>query len=395
MQEIVANGDVRLSEKEEPGALARRLAWELQDEDVLKDAWQAFATYDALGGAARKTFEKLQNWILVLGIVATAVALVKSALDIDPKSSYWWVDDVLHWAVVVLPILVAVLIGITYRLAAGNRWVLLRGAAETIKREIYRYRTGAGDYRRVAGASPTPRECLGVRLESIRMKLLQTEASGAELTPYAGPLPPDMYGASRDDDGLSPLDANQYLKLRVGDQLRYYHPKVANLARTRRRFQLAVLAAGGAGAIVAAAGQEIWVGLTTAIAAAAVAYLHSRQVENTLVAYNQAAGKLEALRTKWLALTDKQRKDPATFEALVNDGETILATELGGWVLQMTEALEELRSSQLEEARKDGIADPDASKPPADGGDGATQQPESDAEPEPEPEPEPRVSERP
>jgi hypothetical protein len=291
------------------------------------------------------------------GILATLLALLKGAIHISPTSSLSWVDDVLHWTVVALPILVVTLVGMAYRLGAGKRWVLLRAAAETIKREIYRVRTATGIYREETshkGASASAQELLSAQLDAIEAKLLQTEVSSAEMTPYAGPLPPQMYGASREDDGLSPLDPEHYLAFRVGDQLSYFHPKVAALARRRRWFQFVVLAAGGAGAILAAVGLEVWIGLTTAIAGAALAYLGYLQVESTLVAYNQAAGNLEALRRGWEARSDA-RRDRAAFEALVADAEAVLATELGGWVQQMNEALEELQAKQLEQQRQAGI----------------------------------------
>jgi hypothetical protein len=165
-----------------------------------------------------------------------------------------------------------------------------------------------------------------------------------------------MYGASADDDGLSPLNPKRYLAFRIGDQLSYFHPKVATLARMRRRFLFAVLAAGGAGAILATAGLEVWVGLTTAIAGAALAYLGYLQIESTLVAYNQSAGKLEALRRAWLALPPASReRNPKAFEALVGDAEAVHATEHGGWVQPMNDALEELQSRQLELERRAGI----------------------------------------
>jgi SLOG in TRPM, prokaryote/SMODS and SLOG-associating 2TM effector domain 1/Protein of unknown function (DUF4231) len=353
LDEVVRVGDVRLHELDNPNDLARRLAWELQDVKVLKRAWTRFATYDELAATSRRSFERIQRWILLLGILATLVALLKSAVDISPKSSVWWIDDVLHWTVVALPILVGVLAALGSRYGSGKRWVLLRGAAETIKREIYRFRTGTGIYEPRAGQME-PEELLGEQLDAIETKLLQTEASSAELTPYAGPLPPVMYGASRDDDGLTPLDPDRYLALRIGDQLNYFHPKVAALSRTRRRFQFAVVAAGAAGAILAAAGQEIWVGLTAAIAAAALAYLGYLQVESTLVAYNQVAGKLESLRTRWEA-RPSARRDRTAFTALVADAETVLATELGGWIQQMSEALEELQAKELESERRAGI----------------------------------------
>lgn len=357
VEEVVRTGDLRPYDEGDPAELARRLTWEVQDHDVLKLAWKSFATYDELAAAARKSFERMQTSILALGILATFVALLKAALDIEPQSGYGWVDDVLHWTVVALPILVAVLVGMTYRLALGKRWVLLRGAAETIKREIYRFRTATGVYGEAAAedAPLRPQELLSAQLDAIETKLLQTEASSAELTPYSGPLPPRMYGASSEDDGLSPLDPERYLAFRVGDQLSYFHPKVARLARTRRRFQLGVLAAGGVGAILAAAGFEVWIGLTTAIGSAGLAYLGYLQIESTLVVYNQVAGKLEALRRSWVARPAARREDPKAFDALVADAEAVLATELGGWVQQMTDALEELHATQLEAERQAGI----------------------------------------
>jgi hypothetical protein len=358
LQEIVRDGDLRLYERPDPGELARQLAWELQDVEVLKLAWRSFATYDELAGKARKRFERVQISILVVGIVATFLALLKDAMNIRPGSSLSWIDNTLHWTVVGLPILVSLLVGIAWRLGAGKRWVLLRGAAETIKREIYRFRTATGIYGSTAGVeAASPEELLSAQLDTIETKLLQTEASSDEMTPYSGPLPPEMYGASRDDDGISPLKPKQYVAFRIDDQLSYYHPRVAQLARTRRRFQLAALAAGGVGAILAAAGQEVWIGLTTVIAGAVLGYLGYLQVESTLVAYNQAAGKLEALRRNWEARRP-ERRDQQAFEALVADAETVLATELGGWVQQMNEALEETQAKQLEMDRQAGARDP-------------------------------------
>jgi hypothetical protein len=383
LQEIVRDGDLRLNERRNPDELARQLAWELQGFEVLKLAWKSFSTYDSLAGAVRKSFERIQAWILVGGIVATFLALLKGEIDIGPNSSVWWIDDVLHWTVVALPIFVAVLVGMAYRLGAGKRWVLLRAAAETIKREIYRFRTGTGVYGEASapGALTSPQELLSAQLDAIETRLLQTEASSGELTPYSGPLPPEMYGASREDDGLSPLDPERYLALRVGDQLSYFHPKVAALARTRRRFQFAVLAAGGLGAVLAAAGLEVWIGFTTAIAGAALAYLGYLQVESTLVAYNQAAGKLDALRRGWEA-RPAARRDRVSFEKLVADAEAVLATELGGWVQQMNEALEELQAKQLDQERRAGI-DQTLPSPSGSRASGGAPSQQSDAKPTP------------
>jgi hypothetical protein len=344
LRRIVVDGDIRPFAAAEPGQLARQLVWELQDEPVLKDAWRTFATYDQHAADLRRTFERFQTSILALGVLATLLALLDNALGFAP----------LHWTVVAAPILISVVIALANRRAAGKRWVLLRAAAESVKGEIYRYRTRTGVYadRQLPGHRPAIRpRVLAAQLDGIEAGLMQTEARRGTLTPYAGSLPPEMYGSARDDDGLSPLDAARYLQVRIGDQLSYYHGRIRELDRRRGILQLVAVLAGGAGAILAAAGVEVWIGLTTAISGAALAYLAHLQVDNTIVAYNQSAGKLARLQREWTAL-GPEKQDAAAKETLVTGGEAVLGTELGGWVQQMTQALDNLQAQQADAARQ-------------------------------------------
>jgi hypothetical protein len=348
--EIVRDGDIRLYSGVDHIELARQLSWELQNAKSLKRAWERFATYDGLAVSERRRYERLQRWILVLALMATFLAVLKASIDVE--GSFGWLNSVLHWSVVAAPIVVSVLIAMTTRIGAGKRWILLRAAAETIKREIYRFRTGTGVYQRKrSGAQDVSRaEILSAQLNGIESKLIQSEASSAELTPYSGPLPPPMYGPSTSDDGLSELDPDRYIELRIGDQLNFFHTKVRVLARQLRRLQFVSVAAGGAGAILAAAGFDVWIALTTAVGSAALARLAHMQVDSTLVSYNQSAIKLDSLRRGWESLEPAKRSRDA-FERLVADAEAVLATELGGWVQQMNEALEELQAEQMENER--------------------------------------------
>ena len=123
LREIVGEGDIQAVTGAQPGQLARQIAWELQDEPALKSAWQQFATYDHLAARLRATFTWLQAWILLLGVVATLLALIYARVG----------GQALHWTVVGIPILAAVLIAVAGRRAVGQRWVMLRAAAEAIK----------------------------------------------------------------------------------------------------------------------------------------------------------------------------------------------------------------------------------------------------------------------
>jgi SLOG in TRPM, prokaryote/SMODS and SLOG-associating 2TM effector domain 1/Protein of unknown function (DUF4231) len=344
LREIVTTGDLRLVTGTDPGQFSRQLSWELQDEPVVKQAWQRFATYDQLAGQLRRAFTRIQGTILILGVAATLLALIHEQTG----------GAVLHWAVVAAPILVSVLIALASRSATGQRWVMLRAAAEAIKSEVYRYRTGKEAYSATAPGRQqlTGQEALAARLGAINTRLMQTQASSGPLTPYDGPLPPPMYGAAAsDDDGLSALDPERYLRIRVGDQLSYYHGKIRSLSRMRSTFQFLAIASGGAGAIVAAAGLEVWVGLTSGIAAAVLAYLGYLQVDNSIVSYNQAASALQSLQDDWAA-RGAQHRTPEAFHELVASSESVLTTELSGWVQQMNESLRELAARQADAAKQ-------------------------------------------
>ena len=339
LREIVGEGDIRPVSGVEPGQLARRMAWELQDEPVLKGAWAQFATYDHLAARLRTAFTRFQAWILLLGVLATLLGLIQARAG----------NNVLHWVVVAIPILAAVLVAVAGRRAVGQRWVMLRAAAEAVKAEVYQHRTvAAGRARGTAHDRHAGRQQeLAANLDHIETRLIQTDASSGPLTPYDGPLPPQMYGAGRDDDGLSPLNAERYLQIRIGDQLTYFHGRIRSLSRRRNTLQFLAIAAGATGAILAAAGLEAWIGLTSGAAAALLAYLGYLQVDNTIVTYNQAAASLAGLERDWRARSPAQQ-NAAAFNQLATDGEKVLTSELTGWVQQMSDTIKDLKRKQAE-----------------------------------------------
>ena len=153
------------------------------------------------------------------------------------------------------------LIAVASRRAVGQRWLMLRAAAESIKAAIYRYRTlKTASAKDPARAAAIRQQELASQLELIERRLMRTEASSGPLTPHEGPLAPRMYGAGRYDDGLSPLGADRYLQIRVGDQLSYFHQRIGTLNRRRNLLQSLAIASGAAGAILAAAKLEAWIG---------------------------------------------------------------------------------------------------------------------------------------
>jgi hypothetical protein len=169
LAEIVDEGDLRVFPIN--GALEdfeRMLFSQAPNVKLLHDAWQRFATYDANAGRLQTAFKKIQFWILVLGLIAVFLAVFeKQGIELvrrqqvktltaqrqqlktltpqpqrgDRTELYQTIENalsLLRWPIVVVPIVTAVLLAYYNKFRPANRWILLRGSAEAIKREIYR-----------------------------------------------------------------------------------------------------------------------------------------------------------------------------------------------------------------------------------------------------------------
>lgn len=348
MAEIIIDGDIHpfpLDCRAE--ALRRGITRQLGVDATLRMAWNTFALYDANAIRQRRNFERIQGWILALGVVGTLLALGQTQLRVLgwlSERTAW--DRVFHYAIVVVPITTSILLAAANRFKAGSKWVLLRGAAEALKREIYRYRARAGMYSPRQTANTSRETKLARRVESISRLLMQTEVNLSALRPYEGPIPPAMFGAAAEDDGLSFLLPDRYVAIRLGDQLNYYRLKTSRLERRLRRLQWLIYALGGVGTLLAAVGLELWVALTTALVAAFTTFQEYQQVENTLMRYNQAATDLANIRGWWIALPAEEQADQRNVDKLVEHTEKALQSEYTGWMQQMQDALAELYAEQ-------------------------------------------------
>jgi hypothetical protein len=321
-----ADGSAGVRRVSDAAACARELSWELHDDQALKDAWRLFASYDHQAKRLRATFTRLLALTLALAVLATVLAATYTQVG----------GSALHWAAVVVPALSSVLILVSGRRSFGQRWVLMRGAAESVKAEIYLHRA-APAMRRVG----SQRKLLN-RLALIERQLMLTAASHEPLPAYRGQLPPLTGPLTAEsgpvDDGLGPLNPGLYLRTRLEDQIGYYERRARRLSRWRNALYLLAFLAGAAGTILAAAHREVWVSVTASMSAAALAYLGYLQFDGTIVGYNQTVAKLSGLVREWRALRPSQRSAKA-FERLVTQSEQALATEVAGWVKHQADAL--------------------------------------------------------
>lgn len=362
LAEIIADGRIefhRLSNSVK-GA-ERLLIRELGGETVLLQAWERFADYDLNAIQQQNRFEWIQKSILVIGVLATALALIKQVRNpsgVFQRGDIWWFA---YYILLLIPIILTILITAASRFKQGNKWLLLRAGAEAIKREIFRYRTRAGDYKEVPnlppaqnaeGTSPppppTPEQVLAQRVEDVTRRVMRTEVNTSSIIPYNKDkgFPPSMYAAEGADDGFTMLTPDRYVQVRLGDQLSYYKRKAVKLERQLKLVQWSIFIIGGLGTFLAAINRQVWIALSTALAAALTTFLSYRQTENTLMKYNQAATDLENVKSWWTALPAEEQAKQKNVTTLVDHTEQVLQSELDGWVQQMQNALAELRKDQ-------------------------------------------------
>ena len=380
LAEIIADGNLLLfSLKRQPYDLQQVVYRQLRGDSTLKLAWRQFGLYDLNANIQQNRFRGLQLAILVLGVLGTALVLVQNGME-SYTASVWeeilrthleqgiqgvpdkplWMTGVdgviilMRYMIIGVPILISMLLAASNYFNAGTKWILLRGSAENIKREIYRYRARAEIYSDAQTVNATREVKLSNKIQAIGRQLMQTEVNLCAMEAYRGDVPDyygnftPLYSTDPKDDGMSPLRPQQYLSARLEDQLNYYVGKAAKLERQLKKLQWMFYIAGGIGTLLAALGMEVWIALTTAIATALVTYMEYQQLEKTLMKNNQAATDLFNVRTWWVSLTPEEQTLQSNIDILVGNTEKILQAEFRDWVQEMQDAMEELKERQEE-----------------------------------------------
>ncbi len=306
-------------------------------ETVAETVHMAWARFDELDRAARQKqtrFRGLELTLLILAVVAALLAILTAASNVPVTigKSPW-----LHILVILTPIGISIVGAYNSHFRDGNKWILLRGAAEAIKREIFRFRTQTGAYSDQQCLGTSRQSKLAARMKDITSSLEQSEVNKMNLEPLSAQQHPER------DRFLKP---DEYVQARVQDQVDYFVSKTRKLSRELTWMQVAIYFVGGAGTLLAAIHLDLWVALATAIVIAFSTKLQADQVENSLVKYNQALASLRNIHAWWTALSPWEKNRRNNIDLLVDQTEKTLDSETAGWVQQMQSALDKLTEKE-------------------------------------------------
>jgi len=348
LREIVDTGTIcTLSLSGNVDDLKRVLLTPIQPPgDILENAWSRFDDLDLAANEKQRQFRNMQIWILSLGVAATLLAVLISGHSLPAGFAAWLyglpfapslhVPQILHILLILVPITISILASFNSRFRQGNKWILLRAAAESIKREIFRYRTRSGIYSETQCSQASAQSKLATKIKDITSNLMQSEVNKSSLPRRAG----------KDPARLKFLQPDEYVVERVKDQASYFVSKTGNLYGRLRLLQIWILVVGGAGTFLAAINFEVWVALTTALATAFTTKLEIDQVENSLVQYNIALSSMRNIESWWTALSPWEKTRRKNIDLLVDQAEATLERETAGWVQQMQSELDKLTEKQ-------------------------------------------------
>jgi SMODS and SLOG-associating 2TM effector domain 1/Protein of unknown function (DUF4231) len=338
-----------------------------QNSKILKHAWQLFSQYDMNAGLQQSFYRKMQFYILLLGIIITILVISQSYFkalpDQDQNPSLAglkpWLQNLIPWlqnVIIIIPIVISILVALSTFFRFGNKWINLRTAAETLKGEIYQFRTNVGKYNTESNPQNQPKtkpeDTLFNQIQTISNQLMGTEVALGSLKKYQGLIPPKMFGADNSqDDGYSNLSSNNYVNVRLDTQISFYEKRTKKLYRNLLILQVLILVGGGVGTFIAAIGLELWIALTAAFVSVFTIYLQYNQVENTLLKYNKALNGLNNIKVWWSSLSENEKNDKENTDKLVTATEQILLTEHQSWVQNMKQAVSKIH--QVGE-KKDG-----------------------------------------
>ncbi|WP_254721889.1 DUF4231 domain-containing protein [Kovacikia minuta] len=324
---------------------------------LLKKAWERQQTYSKNASAAQSRFNRLRLCILGFSVLATVLAILQKNRYNDPSTPI----DLLGFCLIIVPIITSILLAGSVKFDKGNNWILLRGSAEALKRELYYYRTRVGAYSKNRDAQ------LAYRLKVISERLKGSSVHQTCLNPYeteilnrtlvsrsdqaaTHPLltvdqPADQLELSPQEKklrhDLADLNAETYMARRLEDQFDRYRSKAKELNSQLYVLQWGIYIFGGIGTLLAAVKLGAWVAVTISLTSVFSSFLEFKRIEETLISYNQAADSLYDIRVLWDSLSDQEKNKSENFELLVKTTEETIQRENESWLQNMQDSLVE------------------------------------------------------
>ena len=299
---------------------------------ILQIAWARFSELDVNSLARSKSHLSKRRWIAVLGVLATLFAILS---QLFPEGS-GIVGLGFRILLILTPLVGSAMAAFTKAFYSSGDWLIMRAGAEEVLKEIYFFRT-------VLRKRKDRRSYLENRLAEIQRQLYRAMGGELVLKPYKGFVPSNYYSDDpTSDPGFEDLTGDDYFKYRVENQLTWHRKEIQEYQVERIKLQIFILAAGIAGAFLAAIGGSLslWVALTASLTAAFLGWQELRNVDLIVKNYSKVVVELSVVYDHWLNLEPEERTD-TEFYRMVRSTEEVLWSQNMEYIKSQQEALKE------------------------------------------------------
>jgi hypothetical protein len=294
----------------------------MNEEEIVRTLWSRHAQWSSVGARLKTHVVFWRAAVLVLSAVGAVLQTAAASLAPSTIASAAALGGAVALATV--PFIAVKLLGAE----RVRGWLRARSVSEGLKSEVFRFQAGAAPYDG----------------EDRAVKLVE---AGRNLEVWVEALAVDLAGV--DEGPSSPparLDSEEYVKLRVSDQIDgYYRPRArwnASRARLFRALELttaflaasigALMAALQLGAGAGGRGGE-WVAVITTIGGALAAHsAANRYVEQARIFF-ATARRLQDVRDDWIARGRPTASGP--WSEFVNACEEAISVENRAWMSKL------------------------------------------------------------
>ena len=300
----------------EPDVVALARSAVMAIPGLLVELWREQSLWSRAADRMKRRIEAARRFALVLVVVVAALATAAGVLAENVPTSAQVLAAGAAAGSALLPVLRPAWSGARLR-----DWIRARTVSEALRSEVYLWLARAGRYRD---------DPAGTRLREVTNRV---RADAADLLRHRQGIEPEERPLPAVSDPAS------YFAVRVRSQIDdYYRPKADALAVTLRRFRIAEIAVGAAGAVVGGAAAVLGASLATWVAVLATV--------GTALATHVAAGRYEfqlieflrtAQRLNQLAAAAGSAPIADDLAALAVQAEEVISVENKGWMAKLAE----------------------------------------------------------
>ena len=325
LQEIVNEGNVVIFPKTNSRLAFEQMCYRVTPAGAtLEIAWQDFAELNKAAERWQSLSRALRFGFLGLASVGGAAVAAPYILG---NAGFLSLPQIQRWLPQVFLVTMAALFQYHQFLRPDKRTRELRFVAESVKSEIFRYRSRIAEYA-TAGISAT---AVSSALLRTLDKLRSITGLGRDLLKRDLITPRHQYDRAYQsiklDDGFSFLTPEQYLSTRLDEQLEF-HLRRSRQSSKRLEFStiliLIVLGAGVAFGFIAAGKTLAIFCITMILVLVILGIRESSKLSQTAQVSGIIANDLSSLKQWWFSLSAEDKLEAENFEFLVRQTEKII-----------------------------------------------------------------------